>query len=137
MDSSEVTIQSADVDVDVDTLMTDEASKVDWHQVKEEEAASFGLALALYRDVYHSHLLRRNAWGTATGGVISASVLSLVAWLCGASGWFALAIVIGTQLIRALWLYRKAYVAAQIVGQFEQQAVDVLRELAQLHPAKG
>src|SRR5579875_3124364 len=105
VNSSEATIH--DVDVQIDALMTDEGARVDWHQVTEAEASGFGLALALYRDVVHTYQNRRTAWGTATGGVISMAVLALACILVGAGPWFALSVILGTQAIRALWLYLK------------------------------
>lgn len=126
-----------DVDVAVDALMMDEAAKVDWHKVTEAEATSFGLAMGLYRDVSHSKQHRRVAWGTATGGVISMSVLSLACLLIGTGPWFALSVVLGSQAIRALWLYLKAYQASRDVKFMEQQALEVIRELAAAHPAQG
>jgi len=135
MSSEEVTVP--DVDIEVDALMMDEAARVDWHKLTEAEAAGFGLAMGLYRDVSHSHQYRRMAWGTATGGVISMSVLVGACLLFGSGPWFALSVVIGTQALRALWLYWKAHQARQDVRFMEQQALQVIRELAAAHPSKG
>ena len=129
-----MTTSMTDVDIQVDALMMDEAARVNWHALNEAEAASFGLAMGLLRDVSHTHQQRRVAWGTATGGVISMSVLALACMAFGAGPWFALGVVIGTQAIRALVLYLKAHRAAQDVKFVEQQALEVIRELAAAHP---
>jgi len=125
-----------DVDIEVDARVVDEASKVDWHSVSEAEASSFGLALGLYRDVVHTHEKRRVAWGTAVGGNISMCVLAIACLVCGTSPWFALAVVAATQTCRALWLYLKVHQSARDVRALEQQAIDVARELACLHPTQ-
>lgn len=124
-----------DVDIAVDARLVDEASQVDWHAVSTAEASSFGLALGLYRDVVHTHEKRRVAWGTATGGVISMSVLAIACLLCGTGPWFALSVVVATQMVRALWLYLKVHQSSRDVQALEGQAVDVARELAAIHPA--
>ena len=128
--ASEVTVEAMDIDHE----MAEAAAQVDWHKVTEAEAASFGLAVSFYREVVQAWLLRRAQWGTAVGGVISMAVLSIVCMLCHTSGWFALMVIIGSQVVRALWLYLKSYRAARVCGQFEQQCIDVVGELAQLHP---
>ena len=126
-----------DVDINIDARLVDEAGAVDWHRVSEEEASSFGLALGMYRDVVHTHEKRRVAWGTATGGVISMSVLSLACLLCGTGPWFALSVVLGSQAIRALWLYLKAHQSSRDVKMLEEQAIDVAKELACRHPTQA
>ena len=128
-------IQS-DMDIQVDALMMDEASRVNWHALSEGEAASFGLAMGLLRDVSHTHQQRRVAWGTATGGVISMTVLALACLVFGSGPWFALSVVIGTQAIRALVLYWRTHQASRDVKFVEQQALEVIRELAAAHPAQ-
>jgi len=133
--SSEVKIPA--VDIQIDALMTDEVSRVDWNQVSEDEAVGFGLALSFYRDTAHAHRERRIAWGTAAGSVISMVALTLACLVAHRSPWFALGLVAVTQGLRASWLYWKAFQAAQDVRVMESQAVAVARELAAAHPAKG
>jgi hypothetical protein len=131
---SEPTIH--DVDVAVDARIADETAAVDWDAVTTSEASAFGLALGLYRDVLHTYEKRRVAWGTATGGVISMSVLALACILMHAGPWFALSVVLGTQTLRALWLYLKAHQSRRDVKALEEQALDYAKELAAIHPSK-
>lgn len=63
------------------------------------------------------------------------AVLTVACLLCHCSPWFTLSVVIGTQAIRALWLYLKAHQASRDVKVFEHQAHDILKELAKAHPA--
>jgi hypothetical protein len=123
------------LDTALDAGLINESAKIDWHSVSEAEASSFGLALGLYRDVAHTCEKRRVAWGTAVGGVISMSVIAISCLLIGTGPWFAISVVVCSQLVRALWLYLKAYQSSRDVRMLGDQALDVVKELATIHPA--
>lgn len=120
-----------------DDRLEAEASKVNWHKVTEAETASFGLALGICRDARTDHCQRRIAWGTATGGVISASVLALCCLFLNVGTGFTVSVIIASQAARVLWLYLKAHRASRDIGVFEQQTIDVAKELATLHPVNS
>jgi hypothetical protein len=120
----------------VDDNVASEATNIDWHMVTEAEAASFGLALGLYRDIQQVYEKRRVAWGTALGGVVSMCVLILTAHFVGAGPRFALSIVVASQTIRVLWLWWKAQQSKQDVKALETQALELAHELSQQHPVR-
>ena len=119
-----------------DEVMADETSRVDWHQITEQEGVTFGIAVSLYNDVVQTYEKRRTAWATATGGVISMSVLAIFCALCHTNPWITVGVIVGTQALRTLWLYRNVYLAAQDTKMMERQAIEVVRELAALHPVQ-
>jgi hypothetical protein len=121
-----------------DSVVLDTMAKVDWHAVTEGEAASFGLALGLYREQAEVHQNRHVAWGTSAGGVISMSVLTCVCLtVIGANPAITLAAVIAAQVIRAGWLYHKVVAAGTDVRALRDQVIDVTKRIAELHPADG
>jgi hypothetical protein len=122
-------------DTTFNDVLEAEAAGVDWHQLTETEVAEFGLALGVYRELSNVQNARYVAWGTAAGSAISVSVLALACSLCHANTWTVAAIIV-SQTVRALWLYLKAHRSIHDSREMEQQAIDVVKELALLHPVK-
>lgn len=76
------------------------------------------LSLDLYHDASQIFVARHAAFGTSAGGVMSMGALTILATCVGASPWFALSIVIGTQCIRTLvlwWKSRQAWVVLKLL----------------------
>lgn len=122
--------------VEVDQTILKEVDAVNWSTVSEADAASFGLAVGFFRDSNRVCQLRRTAWGTAVGGVVSSSVLAILALALGAGPWFALNLVMVHQTIRAAVLWWRSRQALKQRAAIEQQALEVAKDLAQRYPAQ-
>lgn len=125
----------SDVDL-IDARIMDETSAVDWDSVTEGEAASFGLALGLYRDQAHVQEKRHTAAGTATGGAISISVMALVGSLFNLPMGTVVIAIVASQMLRALVLCYNERKSRKDAKLMEDQALDVAKRLAALHPAR-
>lgn len=122
--------------VEIDDEILKELDSVDWHAVSQPDAASFGLSIGFFRDSNEACRLRKTALGTALGGVISTSVLAIVALLLGAGPWFALNLVMVHQVIRAAVLWWRARQTQKEREVIRQQAVDTAKRLVERYPLK-
>lgn len=122
--------------VEVDEQILKEVDNVDWHSVSEPEAASFGLSIGFFRDSNHACQLRKAALGTALGGMLSTSVLAILALLMGAGPAFALCLVLVHQLLRSAVLSWRSHQAKKQHAEIQQQAIATARRLAERYPAR-
>ena len=118
----------------VDSLIMQETSKVDWHQVPGNVAAGFGLSVGLFRDSVNVKQQRRIAWGTTIGGIVSMSVLAVTCMVTGTSGWFAVGLILIHQSLRSAFLFWKMKQSEKDMEELQEQAIDYAKHLAETYP---
>ena len=120
-------MQSADIDEKLSAI----TANVDWQSLSQAEAADFGVAVGAYRDARAVYDLKRTAWGTSTGTVLSLTVLSIVALLVNASPLLIIAIMLLSQGLRCAKLWWDAQTAKKDVLTTEDEACEYADELAE------
>lgn len=116
--------------------LPEELESIDWNVVPEREAKSCNLAVNFFKESYLTFQLRRTALGTALGGVLSMTVLAILAVVFGANPWFVLSLIIVHQALRTVVLAWRSYQARRQHVEIEQQAILTTRMLAERYPAK-
>ena len=122
--------------IDIDAKIIKQLNGVNWHEVSEADAASFGLSVGFFRDAQHAWKLHRAACGCAAGGVISSAVLALVCLYAGMTPSFTLALVLIHQVVRTIVLWFRARQAQKVVAETQQQAVDTATNLKRTYTPK-
>lgn len=101
------------------------------------ERRSFNLALEFLENAERDLELRRSAFGTALGSVISSSVLVILALLMGASVHFALGLVLVHQSLRTAVLWWHSHKALTQYAEIEKQTTNTAEHLAKQYPVEN
>ena len=117
-------------------ILLKEVENVNWEAVPSFEVDSANLAIDFFKESDLTRQLRQVALGTALGGVLSTSVLAILALLMGASVQFTLGLILVHQALRAGILWWHSRKATSQYVEIEKQTISTAERLAKQYPVE-